>query len=143
MNDDGMERQTLVVGTEDGIVLTGSRIDSFEAKITGVVRRPFYAISGAIFILFVLVAGLGILMNNMNETVTRIDTTATNAVGPEAQEQQKIALDHLVDGLLDGMDCKDQLNLQRFADRLAEKGIILFQDISVVEPACKTPKSNN
>lgn len=127
----------MAVAAEDGLVLTGTGIDVFEAKILRAVRKPFFLLFGLITLIFVILLGGSIFMNRLDNTVHNTDKIVNEVAGPEARkagaEQQKL----IVQSLIDGMDCKDQLNLQRLIDRLVDKGFTYFTDVVVVESRCQ------
>lgn len=133
----GLEKETLVIGSEDGLVLTGNRMEAFEGRLMASIRRPFLLLGGLLFIFFVLLIAGGVLLSKMNDRVSNSEDILIQATSPKAQKQQQVIIDKLVDDLLDGVDCKDQLNLQRLVDRLADKGFEPLAGITVVEPVCK------
>lgn len=131
----GIASETLVVTTEDGVVITGNRLQALEGRLIKAVRRPFYIVGGLIAFLFVFLAGLGIVLSNMNDTVNNTDKIVTEATGPNAQAQQRLAIEALVNG----MDCRDQANLQRLVDQLARAGFDPLATVVILQPRCNTP----
>lgn len=146
----GIEKPAVVATTEDGVVITGTKAEAFEARVMRSVRKPFFIISFVILVLIVTIAGGGIVLNNMNDTITHInatvdhiDITASNtdkvvstATGPEAQQRQA----ETVKIFLSQVDCQQQRNLQRLIDNLVAAGMKQLATVQpLIEPQCQPP----
>jgi hypothetical protein len=149
-NDDhrNIERETLVVSTEDGLVMTGTRAKAFEQRVIASVRKPFFMVFGLIgFIFILLLAGslvmtrfshalneLGTSQKDLNVIVTHTDAIATNLTGPEAVARQQANLKALAATL----DCQQQKLFQRYINTLAESGISQLAGVNdFVDPQCR------
>lgn len=120
-----------------GLLMTPKIVDllvsKLEVNVIRAVRKPFYMIGFLLGLTFVLLFGVALFLSNLEDSVHNTDKILTKATGPEAQAQQKL----VVQSLLHGVDCTDQLNLQRLVDRLNDKGVALLQGVEVVEPGCR------
>jgi hypothetical protein len=138
MPDEGKESKTLVVTTEDGVVLTGKRIEMFEAKIIKSIQRPFYLVMGIFGFIFILLIGGAIFLRSLNDTVNNTDKIVTEVAGPDARAKAVKQQAALIQSLVDQMDCRDQENLQKLIDNLVQSGFRALGNLPpIVEPDCK------
>lgn len=133
---DNIQKETIVVSTEDGIVLTGSRLEGFENRIVSSIRKPFFAFLVLMMIQFVIMAGGAIVVSNMGNTVDNTDRLVVNATGEEAQKAQA----ETVQRLLDAMNCNNQLNNQRTLKVLFEGRLPQDKLEDLVDASCR-PRS--
>lgn len=132
-SSENIHAETIVVTTEQGVVMTGSRAEAFESRIMKSVRRPFFLTAMIQGFLFIMLLGLGLLLGNINDAVTSTDTIVKTVTGPEAQAQQK----QTVEDLLAGINCQDQKNLQKLIDNLSAAGASQFKTLPpLVDPSC-------
>lgn len=138
MPDEGKESKTLVVTTEDGVVLTGNRIEMFEAKIIKSIHRPFYLVMGIFGFIFILLIGGAVFLRSLNDTVNNTDRIVTEVAGPEARAKAVKQQSALIQSLVNEMDCRDQENLQKLIDSLVQTGFQPLADLPpIVDPSCK------
>lgn len=136
MNEEGIEKETLVSTTEEGLVVTGEKADALENRILTAVRKPAAVLLVLIVILYVIMAGLVLFLGNLEDTVDNTNRIVEEVAGPEARAAGAEQQAAIVKQLIDGFDCKDQINLQRFVDQLNEKGVSFLQGVDVVEDEC-------
>lgn len=137
--------ETIIVSTEQGVVLTGNRMDAFEARMMASIRKPFYTIMVILMIMFVLLFGASIALSRGNATLNRLDVTVANtdnlvqgATGPEARERQQAASARF----LAELSCQWQKDLQKIVDSLVERKVLNFPPgTSVVDERCLTPET--
>lgn len=130
-----LETETIVVTSEQGVVITGNKLDAFEARVKESNRRNLRPIYGLITVLFVLLAGLGIVLTNVSDTVKNTDDTISRVTGTEGQDQNAKA----IQSLISNVNCANQKNLQRLLDKLAASGEIKVpQGDTFVDLACTT-----
>jgi len=135
---EGKQHKTLVVTTEDGLVLTGNRIEIFEARIVESIRKPFYLVMGIFGFIFIILIGGAVFLRSLNDTVNNTDRIVTEVAGPEARAQSIKAQSALIQKLVDEMDCRDQENLQKLIDNLVKSGVTMLKGLEpVVDPICK------
>lgn len=128
-----IETESIVVTTEDGVVITGNRLAAFEARIIAKVTSRDHALFGAVGVLFVLFVGIAFFLGRLSNTVDSSDRILKAATGPAARQQNQ----EVLNGLLDNMNCLNQKNLQRFLDRLASAGVIKATGIdTLVDDSC-------
>lgn len=111
-----IEAETIVVTTEDGVVLTGNRLTAFEARIVARMQKRDHALFGCIAVLFVLMVGGAFFLGNLSKTVNRTDRTLKDNTGPKAQAQSAT----IIKSLIDSFDCTEQRNLQRLIAKINE-----------------------
>lgn len=129
-----IEKETIVVTTEDGIVLTGSRVQALEARLMHSLQGPFRILYSLLVLLFVMLFGLSLFLTRLSATVGHTENTVNSVTGPEARAAQA----RNTQGILDQMSCQDQKNLQKFVDNLVAAGFTqLGQLPSIVDPKCK------
>lgn len=131
--NENIQSETIVVTTEQGVVMTGSSVQAFEARVVTAIRRPFYLNMFIQGILFIMLIGLGLVLSNINDAATSTDHIVKAVTGPRAQQQQTETLNTL----LAGINCQDQKNLQKLIDNLKAAGATQFNTLpSLVDPSC-------
>lgn len=102
-------------------------------------RRILYGLLGILFVILfafaLILRGFSDTLDHLSSTVDNTDEVVNQATSPEAQEAQK----KVVQELLQGMNCQDQINLQRLVDALASLGASELASVVVVEPDCQPP----
>lgn len=140
-----LEKETIVVTTEQGIILTGSRAEALEARVLASVRKPFYIFTLLILVVFVILMGITILVARINGTVNhvtvvadRTDFLVNQVAGPEARARSAQQQEQVIHNLVAAMDCQDQRNLQKVLDGLTQAGLTQLSNVkSIVEPQCQ------
>ena len=131
--NENIQSETIVVTTEQGVVLTGTRVEAFEARIIKAIRRPFHMTGLLQGFLFVMLIGLGVILGNLSSTANSTDRIVKNATSPEAQAQQG----EVIKQLLTGINCQDQKNLQKLVDSLVAAGSQQLRTLpSLIDPSC-------
>lgn len=88
--------------------------------------------AGLMALMFVLMAGFGIFLSDLSDTVHNTDDIVTRVTDPKLQKEQ-------FQGFMLAMNCTQQTNLQRLLDKLVVNH--LLPDIgTLVEPQCLLTK---
>jgi hypothetical protein len=132
-----------VTTTEEGVVITDEKVDALETRVLHAFRGPFFLLFGLIILVFVILGGMTIFMNRLDNTVgdmqsnvNNTDKIVTEVAGPEARkagaEQQK----KFIETFSQGMNCDQQNNLQRLVDQLVSHGFDQLSGVNVIKAPC-------
>jgi len=108
------------------------------------ISRPFRIIYGLMGVLFVIMLGGAIVISNLGNTVENLkdnventDAIVSSFVSPEGRESQQASQQQAVAAIVSGMNCNDQINLQRMVDELAKNGLTQLEGVVVIVPECQ------